>query len=84
MNDNFVSALNKVTDIGFKSGRFVPEGQTDAIDYTTLVLRIVVDGNVEEIPLSGASAIKPKLLKTLLAGVGANKEKQDFLETPQE
>jgi len=67
-SDNFISAKHKITDFGFKTGTFKGDDGRD-IDYTTLVVRIVVDGKTEDLPLSGQNAIKPSLLRTVLRGV---------------
>jgi len=81
-NDNFKSVLNKVTDIGFKTGKFKSDDGSE-IDYTSLFLKVMVDGNIQEIPLSGNSAIKPKLLALILSGITPRKE-QTILDSTEE
>lgn len=77
MNDNFTSAIHKIKDFGFKSGTFKGDDGKD-INYTQLVIRAVIDGDVEEFVLSGQNPIKPKLLKTMLKAADESK-KGDFL-----
>jgi hypothetical protein len=78
-NNEFQSVKDKISDIGFRTGSFIPDGQTTPINYTSLVLRVIVDGTIEELPLSGASAIKPKLLNTMLKSIKPSDNKS-FLE----
>ena len=78
MNDNFISAKHKISDFGFKTGSFTPEGEKNPIDYTQIVVRAVIDGDVEEFVLSGQNPIKPKLLKTMLKAADESKQ-GDFL-----
>lgn len=80
MDNALESILNKVTDIGFKSGTFKPEGSEESINYTSLVLRVISDGNVIDIPLSGANATKPSALKLMLKGVNAGEKQKTLLE----
>lgn len=77
--DNFISAKSKIVDFGFKTGSFTPDGQSEAINYTSLVIKVNIDGNIEELPLSGANALKPAMLRTVLRSIKDTEPVQDFL-----
>lgn len=81
--DNFVSALHKVSDFGFKTGTFKGDDGRE-IDYTTLVVRFVVDGKIEELSLSGQNPIKPALLRTVLRSADDQKKQGSFLDDKDE
>lgn len=64
----FESYLNRIVDFGFKSGTFTPDGQSDAINYIQTVLVYEIDGEREELVLSGQTPPKPKNVKAMLRG----------------
>lgn len=73
------SYLHKIKDIGIDAGTFKNDKGED-VAYRSLVMEIVIDGSVEKINLSGASAPKPALLEPLLKSAQDSSEIKNFLE----
>jgi len=67
MAQEFTSYKNRLNDFGFRSGSFSNESG-EVVNYEQLVIKCEIDGDIEEIVLSGGSAPKPKMLKTILKG----------------
>lgn len=61
------SYKNKVVDFGIKSDSFKNDAG-EIIDYSQIVVVLELDGDREEIVLSGDKAPKPKLLNSILKG----------------
>jgi hypothetical protein len=67
MANAFTSYKEKLVDFGFKAGSFKNDtGET--VDFKQVVIKVEIDGDIEELVISGASAPKPNLLNTILKG----------------
>lgn len=48
----FNSLKNKIVDVGLFTDEFVPDGQTKPLKYTKVIIRVVINGNVEDLRLT--------------------------------
>lgn len=76
----FVSVKNKIKDFGFRSGSFTPQGENDAISYVQVVLTYEIDGEEEEVVLSGQNPTKPKVLRQMLRGADKQVKQGSMLD----
>lgn len=65
----FKSYKSKLVDFGIKSDSF-KDDSGDQVDYKQVVVRLSIDGDVEDIVLSGKSAPTPKIFQAILGGAG--------------
>lgn len=63
----FKSYKNKLVDFGVNRDSFKNDAGEN-VEYAQVVLRVQLDGDVEDIVLSGQTAPKPKLLSSILKG----------------
>ena len=71
----FKSYKNKLVDFGIKRDSFKNDAGEN-VEYSQVVARIELDGDVEEILLSGQTAPKAKIVESLLkAGETVVKDK---------
>lgn len=71
--DNFTSYKHKLVDFGIKNGEF--EGDDGKkVKFKQIVLRVDLDGDVEDIALSGQKAPTPAMLGLLLRGATGEPE----------
>lgn len=77
-SDNKVirSYKDRIIDFGIIDGDFTQNGEN--IKYKSVVLRVEVDGEVEDLMLSGASAQKPRLLELTLK---SSKKNPSFVDS---
>lgn len=61
----FKSYSNKLIDFGIKRDSFKNDAGEN-VEYSQVVARIELDGDVEEILLSGNNAPRPKIVESLL------------------
>lgn len=83
MAQDFTSYKNKIVDFGLKAGSFKNDAG-EQIDYKQVVLKAEIDGDIEEIVLSGANPVKPALLGTILKGASPVKIDGRFLDNDNE
>lgn len=48
MQDEFTTLQTKIVDVGLKYESFTPEGERKPISYYRVVLKCVINGNIEE------------------------------------
>lgn len=76
----YQSYIHKLKDFGFRQGEFKDEtGKTVA--YSQVAIRVQLDGDIEELVISGNGAPKPALLRTVLKGAdGSAGKPESFLD----
>jgi hypothetical protein len=79
MAQNFNSYKDKIVDFGFRDGSFKNDSGEN-VDYKQLILKLNIDGDIEELVLSGANAPKPTLLNTILKGANVANPDGGFLD----
>lgn len=75
----FKSYKNKLVDFGIEVGTFQNE-KGEEIKYKSTVIRIDIDGEVEDIKLSGKNAIVPKFLELSLKSAKNQTEEGNLLD----
>jgi len=77
------SFIDKIIDFGMKDESFKNDsGET--INYVQPFIILEIDGEHEEIILSGASAPKPKMLRLALKSAKSHKKKAQLLDDDEE
>lgn len=59
--------LHKIRAFGFRDGTFKDDAGRE-VSFKQLVIHVEIDGQIEELILSGNNAPKPRLLQSLLRG----------------
>jgi len=75
----FASFIDKLVDFGLEDGEFKND-KGETISYKTVVARVEIDGEVEDLPLSGSNALKPKVLNLMLKSAKTIKKQGTILE----
>lgn len=71
--DNFISYKHKLVDFGVKNAEFDGE-DGKKVKFKQTVLRVDLDGDVEDIALSGQKAPSPVMLALILRGATGEPE----------
>lgn len=80
---NFKSYKNRIEDFGIKQGSFVND-TGERVNYKQTVLILSIDGDSEEIVLSGKSAPSPKVLGAMLRGASKTTVSGNMLDDEDE